>query len=364
MACVRVIACGEDVNGITISPDGQLFAISDWLGGGVRLLDMRTGKTHTQQPFGINQDVISVAFTSAGACQPLLAAGVEDDIVRVWDCNNYVCVAELEIYSSSSVYGYFSSVYGVAFSPNGSLLASASGDGTVRLWRTDDWHAPPAVLLGHTDVVYGVSFSCDDRLLATCSWDQTVKLWRTSGTAAIAATARLALIVFCVAFSPVDNGLLAWGGQTASVVLARVDADTIIVERELHGHTDDIQSLSFSPCGRKLASTADDKTLRLWSVASGECLRVLQGHTNDVTYVAFFPNGKQLASCSWDKTVRIWTLCTWSDHNHHLFGAQLKHKVFLLMCVRAHMMATGVKPELPIELWLMVFEQMALEDDE
>ena len=74
--------------------------------------------------------------------------------------------------------------------------------------------------------------------------------------------------------------------------------------------------------------------------------------------LAFFPNGKQLASCSDDQTVRIWTLCAWSDRTHLLFGTALKHTVFQLMCVRAHMMC--VKPELPVELWLMVFEHLAL----
>ena len=130
---------------------------------------------------------------------------------------------------------------------------------------------------------------------------------------------------------------------------------------ELKGHIGHVRNLAFSPCGLMLASASADKTVRLWSVASGACMRVLQGHTDEVYGVAFLPNGKQLASCSWDSTVRIWTLCAWSDHTHLLFGAQLRRKIFQLMCVRAQLMLDW-DVNIPIELWLMVFELLALND--
>jgi hypothetical protein len=149
----------------------------------------------------------------------------------------------------------------------------------------------------------------------------------------------------------------------------RADGGAIAVARKLQGHTEGVRSLAFSPCGQKLASASNDRTVRLWSVASGACLRVLRGHTDYLTGVAFFPNGKQLASCSIDKTVRIWTLCTWSDTTHRLFGAPLKAVVFTLMCVRARLaeqrQGQGGRralqlPRLPMEVWLLVFEQLQL----
>jgi uncharacterized protein YjiK len=78
----------------------------------------------------------------------------------------------------------------------------------------------------------------------------------------------------------------------------------------LQSHTDEVQSVSFSPDGRTLASGSNDRTLKLWDVASGQLLRTLQSHGNWVFVVAFSPDGRTLASAGLDKTIKLWDVAS------------------------------------------------------
>ena len=72
---------------------------------------------------------------------------------------------------------------------------------------------------------------------------------------------------------------------------------------------DSVFGLAFSPNGRLLASAGEDRTVRLWDVASGKQRAIFTGHTDDVKDVAFSPNGQLLASASGgfdDNTARLW----------------------------------------------------------
>ena len=113
--------------------------------------------------------------------------------------------------------GHTDLVYGVAFSPDGTLLATASADNTARVWN-------PATgehirtLTAHTDSVFGVAFSPDGTLLATASWDQTVRVWNSATGEHIRTLTDHTDGVSGVAFSP-DGTLLAAAGYYKTVLV-------------------------------------------------------------------------------------------------------------------------------------------------
>ena len=69
-----------------------------------------------------------------------------------------------------------------------------------------------------------------------------------------------------------------------------------------------MNSVCFSPDGRRLASGSGDRTVRLWDVETGACVKTLEGHGDEVLSVCFSPDGRRLASGSDDSTVRLWLL--------------------------------------------------------
>ncbi len=210
-------------------------------------------------------------------------------------------LAEISPYEIATLEGHTIGVTSVAFSPDGTLLASGSqdfetGQGEdrgVRLWDVAG-RKEIAALETHGDPVRSVSFSPDGALLASSG-----TVWDVAGREEIATLKGGPTV-----FSP-DGALLANGVRLWDVAGREEIA-------KLEGHTSWVRSVSFSPDGALLASASQDSTVRLWDVASREEIATLKGHTAEVTSVAFSPDGALLASGGgWGEyTVRLWDVAT------------------------------------------------------
>ena len=246
---------------------------------------------------GHTDGVAAVSFSPDGS---LLASGSSDGTILLWDMRSRERVATL---------GHTDGVAAVSFSPDGSLLASGSSDGTILLW--DMRSRERVATLGHTDGVAAVSFSPDGSLLASGSSDGTILLWDMRSRERVA-TFGVAILerhtdgVAAVSFSP-DGALLASGLGDRTVLLWDVATREQVATL---GHRLWVNAVSFSPDGALLASGLWHRTVLLWDVATREQVATLEGHTNVVYSVSFSPDGALLATGGWDGMVILWDVLT------------------------------------------------------
>jgi hypothetical protein len=170
-------------------------------------------------------------------------------------------------------------VNSVAFSPDGTWLASAGHDGTVKVWHVATGREA-LDLQGHTGPVRRVTFSRDGARLASASDDGTVRVWE-------AATGQELLT--------------------------------------LQGHITNVYGVAFSPDGTRLASAGFDGVVKFWDLAAGREALSIKGHAEDVHNLAFSPDGAGLATASADGTIKVWDARPWAPE------AALEHEALGLL---------------------------------
>ena len=263
-------------------------------------------------------------------------------------------------------------VWCVAFSPDGTTLASSSGDGTIGLWDTATGKLKHRLNPEPRADISAVTFTPDGKTLVSGGWDHLVRRWD-ADTGQLRATLSgqqniiraLAVssdgkslasagdggeiivwdlganqqrtnligrrgVVMSVAFSP-DNSTLAagiaWGERGGGIDLWNLKDGSYQLRSQIPNST---ASLAFSPDGNTLAG-AGSSGLHLWDAATGQLLNTLKGHVGIAGAVTFLPDGKSLLSGGNDRTIRLWQLP--SNPTNKVIGRIIGAHLDSVLCV-------------------------------
>lgn len=283
---------GHPAGTAKVGPDGRLVAVAST--GAICLWDGHTG-AHLGEFTGFRKQVHDLAFNAEGT---LLATAHRDLSVRVWDLAS--------MHSLGVLSGHNHAVHSVTFAPGGRVLASGGEDGTVHLWDLTTG-APTTTLTGHTGAVRTIAFSRDGARVVTAGLDGRVCLWRSGGGPAHQLPLQLPAhaTVTAALFSPDDSHVVT--GDTTGAVRTW-DIARGAVGRVFPVHRNTLSDLRFSADGSALVTAGLDGHVFLRDAVSYAPAASLQGSRHGVAAVSITRDGGLVLASGNGGPVLVWRL--------------------------------------------------------
>jgi WD40 repeat protein len=202
--------------------------------------------------------------------------------------------------------GHSMSINGVAFSPDGMRVVTASEDKTVRVWNTLT-SQPTTLPFGHQDAVLAAVFSPGGTRVVTASRDKTARIWDAWTGELVTPPLEHQGAVLAAAFSPGGTRVVtASRDKTARVW----DAWTGKPVTPLLEHEGAVLAAAFSPDGTRVVTASEDKTAQVWDAWTGKPVTPPLEHQGAILAVAFSPDGTRVVTASRDKTAQVWDAWT------------------------------------------------------
>ncbi len=208
---------------------------------------------------------------------------------------------------SKFLQGHTDTIQSVALSPDGKTIASASDDGTVKLWELAGDNANPIKEIKDQGGWVKAVVFLSDRQIITAGQDKNIKIIDIASGKVVKTLSGHTNLINSLAIAPAID-LLVSGSNDNNVNLWQISTGKLW--RSLKGHTDKIWGVAISLDGKQVVSASRDKTLRVWDIKTGETLKILNGSLAGVTCVLVTPNGKQVISGGMDKVIRVWDIAS------------------------------------------------------
>lgn len=268
--------------------------------GTLKVWDTITGRLIKAIPVLTPSDggygVTAVAYSPNGK---LLAAATGEGRIVLYDAATLDVVNDRQIQEGV--------LWGLAFSPDSARILCGGEGGGAFLWTLADDDIQPLVN-GHTGDIQAVAFSPDGTRIATSGADALAIVWDPFTRRPLYRLQGHAGYVNSVVFSPDGKKLASAGGEDRSIFLWDISLPATPKVLTITGHRDWVYSLAFTQDGSQIISTSADRTIRFWDTTYGRPGLVLVGHKDQIYGLSISRDGKRIATSSKDNTVRVWNI--------------------------------------------------------